>query len=219
MAHETRILRVDRFSRPNSGFKWASHIVEKEDLRGKILVAGHVFFDMRDAKSGRPIKQWDHKNLIVLDAGIMAARLFKDPLEPAHGINMLAIGTGATGSLLSPDAPDSDQRKLNAEIQRKTFVSSTFRDASGNAVSIPTNIVDFTTTFGEAEAVGPLNEMGLMSTISNNPGTLNLNPNAFPLRDVTVDLTQYDVLVNSLTFGVITKPSTAILTITWRLSF
>jgi len=182
-------------------------------------VRGDVFLEMRDARTGELLHKWEKRNLIVLDAGILAARLFKDPDEPAHGLNMLAVGTGATGALLGPDAPDARQRSLNAEIERKAFSTTVFRDGSGNAVSIPTNIVDFTTTFGEAEAVGPLNEMGLLSTISDNPGTKNPNPDVFPTRDTTRDLTQYDTLVNYLTFPVVSKASTAILTLTWRLSF
>jgi len=219
MPPTTRIIHTDRFGHPSTGFKIGMGIRHEDEMPMGLRLKGHAFFEMRDAKSGRILTKFDKKNIITLDAGIMAARLFKDPLEPAHGINMLAIGTGATGSILSPDAPDSAQRKINAEIQRKTFAATTFRDAGGNAVSIPTNIVDFTTTYGEAEAVGPLTEMGLVSTISNNTGILNPNPNAFPTRDVTVDLTLYDVLINYLTFPVISKPSTAILTITWRLSF
>ena len=161
-----------------------------------------------------------HKNnIITLDAGILAAILLRDPSSRSNGINMLSVGTGATGAILSPDAPDSRQRKLNAEIARKTFSSTTFRDAGGSAVAIPTNIVDFTCTFDEGEAVGPLNEMGLLSTISDNIAISNPNPNAFPTRDLTVDLTTYDILVNYLTFSVISKPSTARLTITWRITF
>lgn len=180
---------------------------------------GEFIFDMRDAKTGKRLHYFEKKNIITLDAGIHAARLFKDPDEPSNGINMLAVGTGATGAILSPDAPDSRQRKLNSEIDRKPFSATTFRDTGGNAVSIPTNVVDFTCTFGESEAVGPLNEMGVISTISDNRTTLNPNPNTFPNRDLALDLTLYDVLINYLTFSVVTKPSTAILTLTWRLSF
>ena len=212
------MLKKDRIHQPKTGFKLGMGLVHKEDLELGLRVRGDVFFEMRDARTGALLLERHESNIITLDAGILVSRLLKDPLEPAHGINMLAVGTGATGAVLSPDAPDSKQRKLNAEIARKAFSSTTFRDASGNAVSIPTNVVDYTTTFGEAEAVGPLNEMGLISTISDNPNTTNPNPDTFPNRDVSVDVTQYDLLVNYLTFGVITKPSTAVLTITWRIT-
>lgn len=184
-----------------------------------IHLKGRVTFSLTDAATGWEILHRERDNVVTLDASILAARLFKDPAEPTHGINMLAIGSGATGALLSPNIADNRQRKLNAELARKGFVSTTFRDSDGNSVSYPTNIVDFTTTYGEAEAVGPLNEMGLMSTISNNTSIRNQNLNAFPTRDTTVDTSDYDVLVNYLTFPVISKPSTAILSITWRLSF
>jgi len=181
-------------------------------------IKGEVFFHLIDGESKETIEKRHVPNLIVRDAGILIARLLRDPLEPNNGINMLAVGTGATGALLSPNAPDDKQRRLNAELQRKPFSSTQFRDSGGGAVSIPTNVVDFTTTFAEAEAVGPLNEMALMSTISNSPATKNPNPNTFPTYDPTVDVTQYDQIANYLSFSVLSKPSSAILTITWRLS-
>ena len=179
---------------------------------------GEVFLEMTD-RDGTVLHKLHKKNVITLDAGIHAARLFKDNQEPNFGAYMLAVGTGATGALLAPDAPDPKQRKLNNEIERKGFSSVTFRDTVGNAVAYPTNIVDFTCVYAESEAVGPLNEMGLLSPLSANTASKTPNPNSFPTRDVTVDISQYDVLLNYLTFGVITKPSTATLSITWRLTF
>jgi len=206
----------DRFSPTRDAFKMGMHFRYQDAVpqpRGEFII------EMRDARTGHLLHYYRSKNIITLDAGIQLARLSKDPTEPAHGFNMLAIGSGATGALLSPDAPDSRQRRLNAEIERKAFSSTTFRDASGNAVAIPTNIVDYTCTYGSGEAVGPLNEMGILSTISDNPGTKNPNPDVFPTRVVTRDLTLYDVLINYLTFPVIAKPSTAILALTWRLTY
>jgi len=180
---------------------------------------GIFILHMTDGKSGDTLEYWETPQVITLDASILAAMLFKDPSTRPLGANMLGVGTGATGSLLSPDAPSPSQRKLNAEIERKPWSTSTFRDASGNAVAIPTNIVDFTAVYDEAEAVGPLNEMGILATLSANPLITNPNPNTYPTRDVTVDLTEYDILVNYLAFSVISKPSTARLTITWRITF
>lgn len=179
---------------------------------------GEVWFKMVDVRTGAVLHKFYQKNLITLDAGILAAILLKDPSSRTHGINMLAVGTGATGAILSPDAPDNKQRKLNSEIARKAFSSTTYRDGTGAAVAYPTNIVDYTTSFGEGEAVGPLNEMGLMSTISANAATKNLNPNTWPTRDNTLDLTSYDILANYLTHGVITVPATAKFTVTWRIT-
>ena len=180
---------------------------------------GEVFFHLQDVPSGKTLFEDHRKNVITLDASLLAAMLFRDPDSRNYGANMLAVGTGATGSLLSPDAPDPRQRRLNAEISRKPWSSTLFRDGSGNAVAIPTNIVDFTCTFDEGEAVGPLNEMGIFSTESGNPLVQNLNPNIFPIRDTTVDVSNLDILVNYLSFPVISKPATARLTITWRITF
>jgi hypothetical protein len=187
------------------------------DRKSKVI--GEVFFDMRDAKTNTVLFTDYRKNVITYDASILVAILTRDPTSRTNGINMLGVGTGATGAILSPDAPDPRQRKLNGEIARKPFSSTTFRDGSGNAVAIPTNIVDYTCTLSESEAVGPLNELGLLSTISNNPLVLNPNPDAFPTRDTTVDLSLYDILFSYLTFAVISKPSTATLAITYRITY
>ena len=179
---------------------------------------GEVFIEMVDARTGEMLHKEHRPNVITLDAGILVAILLRDPASRTHGFNMLAVGTGATGAILSPDAADPKQRKLNAEIARKAWSSTTFRDAAGAASAIPTNIVDYTVTFDEGEAVGPLNEMGIVSTISANSAITNPNPDTFPNRDVTRDLTLYDILGNYLTFSVISKPNTARLTITWRIT-
>ena len=209
--------------RLSSGFKlgMGQHMAEAAMILG--TAKGRVFIELRDAKTGDLQEQRDVDNVVTLDASLLVARLVKDPDEPAHGINMLAVGTGALGALLNPDAPTNQQRRLNNEIARKSFSETTFRDANGAAVSIPTNVVDFTTIYGQSEAVGPLNEMGLLSTISDNTGTINNNPNfagqGGQPYDPTIDVTNYDLLCNYLTFSVISKPATSILTITWRLTF
>lgn len=206
----------DKFQKGKTAFKMGFGLSHNASLT---IPKGRFILTMVDGETGEILEHWEKDNVITNDAGILAARLFRDNAEPNHGVNMLSVGTGATGALLSPDAPSADQRRLNNEIARKGFSSTTFRNQSGVAVAYPTNIVDFTTTYGEAEAVGPLNEMGLLCTISDNVTIKNPNPNAYPLRDTTLDITSYDVLVNYLTFSVVTKPSTAILTITWRLTF
>lgn len=184
---------------------------------------GDVLFEMRDSRTGELQLERKLKNVVTLDAGLLVAALLKNPQEPAHGINMLGVGTGAPGAVLNPDAPSNEQRRLNNEIARKPFSETTFRDANGAAVAIRTNIVDFTTIYGESEAVGPLNEMGLLSTISDNTSTINNNPNfagnGGQAYDPTIDVSNYDLLVNYLSFSVISKPVTSILSITWRLSF
>jgi len=180
---------------------------------------GQFFIEVKDAKTGEIQDYRELDNIITRDGGVLAAMLFAAGSTGTSGLTMLAVGTGATGPLLNPDAPDPRQRHLNAEIARKPFSSTTFRNQAGAVSAVPTNIVDFTTIFGESEAVGPLNEMGLMRTKSLNPLVTNPVPSVFPTYDPTIDLTLYDIEANYLTFSVVSKPNTSILTITWRLTF
>lgn len=208
----------DHFNRPGEqarvamGLNFADALVSGK-ARGRFII------HMEDVATGEVLHHLEKDNIITRDASILAAMLFVDPGSRPLGANMLAVGTGATGSLLSPDAPDNRQRKLNNEIERKAWSSTIWRNSSGAAVAIPTSVVDFTCVFDESEAVGPLNEMGIMATLSSNPLTLNPNPDSFPTYNTTRDLTTYDIQVNYLTFAVISKPSTARLTITWRITF
>ena len=215
------MIKIDQMNRARDGYKLGLTTTQPypEAFIQGVPREGTLILEMTDAKTGKQLHYFEKKNIITQDASILANILFSDKDSRDRGIYMLAIGTGATGSLLSPDAPDSRQRRLNAEIARKAFSSHTYRDAGGNAVSIPTNVSDYTTTFGEAEAVGPLNEMGLISPISDNPLSSSPSPDVFPTRTLTLDLGLYDILINYLSFGVIVKPSTAILTITWRLTY
>ena len=101
---------------------------------------------------------------------------------------MLAVGTGATGTAQVPSVADERQRRLNTEIKRKAFSSVVYRDALGAISAVPTRIVDFTTVFNEGEAVGALNEMGLLSPKSLDPAiktplSSGGNPVTFPEYD------------------------------------
>lgn len=198
--------------------------VIEEDCRYHIR--GDVFIYLRAGKgSNKPEGELEDyrelRNLVVLDASILIARLMKNNMEPPHGIYALAVGTGNIGwNPLQPPAATNTQRSLWSEIARKTFANTQFINTGGLPVAIPTNVVDFTTTFAESEAVAVLCEMGLVGgNVSTNLSQRNpvLPPNG--AYDNTVDLTQFDSLVNYLTFGAITKPATSILTITWRLQF
>jgi hypothetical protein len=178
--------------------------------------SGSVFITLLDAATGEVLCERHLKNIVTLDTGILQAIQSRGG---ARYPTMLAIGTGATGNLLSPDAATRDQRALNNEISRKAFSQVTYRNGDGIAVSYPTHIVDYTTTFAESEAVGALNEMGLIAPFSSNPSTRNPILNGPSDYDSTIDVTGKDLLVNYLTFGVITKPNTAILLLTWRLTY
>jgi len=193
----------------------------QEDFRGGYYVRGDVFFTLRDGSTGEIQEEREHRNLVVMDASILVARLMKDSQEPPHGIFALAMGTGDVGwNVMSPPAATNTQRSLYGEIARKTFADTQFLDAGAAPTAIPTNVVDFTTIFAEAEAVGPLVEMGLLG--GNVNSNLSITNPVLPANgpyDASVDLTTKDTLVNYLTFPVINKPPTSTLTIVWRLTF
>tara|TARA_A100001388_G_scaffold249224_1_gene209779 strand:- start:1061 stop:1717 length:657 start_codon:yes stop_codon:yes gene_type:complete len=189
-----------------------------------VKIKGDVF-GVLQYEDGREEIVLDKSNVYTLDGGILAAVLFSKNLGQnfTRGIDMLAVGTGASGSTASPDIADYRQRKLNTPLFRKGFTSQLYRKPNGELSAVPTNIVDFTTTFESADAVGALTEMGLMCTLDGVAGgSANFNQltDVFPSREVeTTDITGSDILVNYLTFPVINKPSGAILAITWRLTF
>lgn len=208
----------EKMSRTRQAMKLGASITHTDSLP---IGKGTFMLEMKDAQTGEILVSWTKDNVITKDGGVLAAMLFQDRGGVARGLSMLAVGSGARGSLLSPDAPHVNQRRLNAELEtgRKGFASVIYRDSEGGVSAVPTNVVDFTTSYGEAEAVGPLNEMGLLSPKSDDPTVKNPVSADWPVYDPTVDLTDKDILVNYLTFPVISKPSTAILTITWRLTF
>ena len=193
-----------------------------EDFRsGGYKIRGDVFIEVREGGTGVLQDRRELLNLVVLDASILIARLMKNSQEPPHGIFALAVGTGQVGwNPMSPPAATNTQRALWSELARKTFASTNFVDQNGIPAAYPTHVVDFTTTFAEAEAVGPLDEMGLLGgNVNSNLSIRNpVSPPNGPY-DPTVDLTNFDTLVNYLTFPVINKPPTSTLTIVWRLTF
>ena len=184
-------------------------------------VRGDVFFTLRDAVTREVQEYRELRNLVVLDASILIARLMKDNLEPPHSLYALAIGSGDTGwNPMSPPAATNTQRALYAEITRKTFTETAFIDGAGVPVAYPTKVVDFTTIYTESEAVGPLVEMGLLGgNISTNMSVRNPVTPPNGTYDPTVDLTTRETLCNYLVFPVINKPATSTLEIVWRLSF
>jgi hypothetical protein len=156
---------------------------------------GEYWMRLRNPKTGEIIDERHSHNIIVNTASILIARLLKDPREPAGGITYLAVGTGAPGwNLQNPPQPTVTQTQLNSEIARKAFTTEdvTFIDPiTGDPTIIPTNVVDYTATFAETEAVGPLVEMGLFggdATDMADSGT-EVNYRTFPVMNKTNSMT------------------------------
>lgn len=193
--------------------------VFREEFRSPYT--GEVFFIIRDSTTGEILDQRHVKNLIVKDASILVARLMRDNAEPPKSIYVLAVGTGDVGwNPMTPPAPTNTQRALFSELTRKTFSETYFVDAAGAPTSIPTNVVDYKTTFSESEAVGPLVEMGLLGgNISTNMSVRNPVSPPNGSYDPTVDLTTRETMINYLTFPVINKPATSTLEIVWRITY
>lgn len=176
-------------------------LVERCSEDQKITLKGEVWAFLEDIQTGEKEKINIGKNVITLNASVLVARLLKDSDE-TNGLLFLAVGTGAVGwNLQAPPAATNQQTQLEAELFRKTFESSNFvkTDGSGDVSAIPTNIVDYITTFDVGEAVGPLVEMGLFG------GDATGVPNS-------------GTLFNFRTFPVINKSSTSKLTFVWRIT-
>lgn len=213
----------ERFPKPQAIVAGAFACRQSDSFVDKdyYYIRGDVFITVKDGKTQEVQDHRELRNLVVLDASILIARLMKDNSEPSFGIYALAVGTGDTGwDPMNPPSPTNTQRALYSELTRKTFASTQFVDSAGSPAGYPTKIVDFTTTYTESEAVGPLVEMGLLGgDISTNMSVKNPVSPPNGTYDDTVDLTSYETLCNFLTFAVINKPATSTLTIVWRLTF
>ena len=189
---------------------------------------GECFWVLRDTTTGKETR--GHvKNVVTLDASILLATFMKgtgaatptpNVCVPNFGILALGVGTGdVSWNPMSPPPPTQTQRSLFNELARKQVASTSFIDEEGSISGVRTHIVDFTTTFTESEAVGPLTEMGLLGG-DIDPVMLNRNPILPPNGpyDPTVDTTRKDILINYVTFGAINKPMNSTLSWTWRIS-
>jgi len=128
------------------------------------------------------------------------------------GVRTLAVGTGdPLWDPMNPPAETDVQEELEAELFRKVFVTTTYVLPITFLPTIDrTNIVDFTTTYSAAEAVGPLVEMGLFGG--------NYKNDSFPYGSDSLTANG-GTMVNYKTFKVINKPPTAQLSVIWRLTF
>ena len=150
--------------------------------------------------SGSIVGEFLEKGLQYLSVGVGILQDTTVPYDPVTN----PVNT-TLWNLQSPPAETLTTVKLQGEIFRKEFTSWTFIDASGAAVATPTNILQLVTTFMEAEAVGPLTEMGLFGG------------NAEPWNNGLGQNSGY--MFNCKNFPVWNKPSDSRLTITWNLTF
>lgn len=162
-------------------------------LKGELILKAY--------EGGALVHTYRKSNIIVNTASILIARLLKDNSEPTNGISFLAVGSGnASWQLLDPPAPTTSQTRLENEFFRKAIDLATFVDPdTGEPTETQTNIVDYSVSFGEAEAVGPIMELSLFggdATVEPNSGTM----------------------VNWRTFPVISKTNTMTLTVIFRIT-
>ena len=162
---------------------------EKENVGG---LHGRLF--IKAYEGGALVYDYESPNVIVKSASVLIARLLKDNTEPNAGISYFAVGTGnPVWSLQNPPAPAVTQVMLEAELARRALDpdATHFVDSDGSSTLVATNIVDFTATFGESEAVGPIVEMALFggdATAALNSGTM-LNYRTFPVLNKTASMT------------------------------
>ena len=166
----------------------ASGLVLKESealggLKGQLFIKAY--------EGDTLVYEYTRPNVVVKSASVLIARLLKDSKEPSRGIGFFAVGTGGSGwDLQDPPAPTINQTRLESELARKAIgaTNTAFVDPeTGDYTTTPTNVVDFSASFSNSEAVGPLTEMALFggdATASLNSGTM-LNYRTFPVLNKT----------------------------------
>lgn len=148
---------------------------------------GHV--TIKAFEGGKQVYAWSQDNVIVNTASILIARLLKDSSEPTGGITYIGVGTGASNwNLQDPPAPTTNQVVLESELFRIPVTATQFiNPEDGSASETPTNIVDYSFSFQESDAVGPLTELGLFggdASSGKDTGTL-INYRTFPVLNKT----------------------------------
>lgn len=160
---------------------------------------GHLTIRLHE--NDKEVHRYEQNNIIVNSASILIARLLKDNSEPTNGISYLGVGSGAgSWNAFDPPAPTTSQTQLENEFSRKQIDLKSFVDPdTGEPTTTPTNIVDYSVTFGEAEAVGPIMELALFGGDAN-------------------DALNSGTMVNWRTFPVINKTNSMIMTIIFRIT-
>jgi hypothetical protein len=134
------------------------------------------------------------KNLIVTKASVFMAKRMRGGTSWGAGIGYLEVGTGVgSGTTQSPQAESAAQTALRTPLLRKAITSWTCLDTDGDPTASDTNVVQYTTTFTEAEAIGAIVEMGMFggdATTTNGSGFM-FNYKVFPVinKDDTMQLT------------------------------
>lgn len=144
------------------------------------------------------------KNLIVDMASTLIAKRMRPGASWAAGIGFLEVGSGVgTGTTQSPQIEDHTQVALRQAMARKAITAWTYLDPSNNlaVTAAETNVLQLTTTFLEAEAVGAITEMGLFG------------------GDAVLGTLGSGYMFNSKAFGVWNKQNNMQLTIVWSLTF
>ena len=191
-----------------------SELLLHDEAPATACLHGRVFIDATWA-DGRRERIHESPNLIVDDASILVGWLLKNNASPLHGLRVLGVGAADVGwDPMNPPAPTSAVRHLAVEIARKPYSTTTFIGGGGLPSAIPTGVVDYVTSFAEAEAVGPWNEMALIG--GNCPAAV---PGVW-IETVGGDASQpnVDLLLNIYRFPVINKPAGATFTVTWRIT-
>ena len=169
---------------------------EFHGLKGELILKAYD-----SSQGGKLVYNYQRNNIIVNTASILIARLLKDNSEPQNGISYLGIGSGSgSWDLFDPPAPTTSQTLLESEFYRKAIDLATFvHPETGEPTTVYTNIVDYSCSLGEAEAVGPIVELSLFG------------------GDATAELNS-GTMVNWRTFPVINKTSTMTLTVIFRIT-
>ena len=179
----------------------------KQDESGFKKLKGEFFITLK-YKDGSEEK-CHFPNVIVDSASLLIARLLAsgqsevDPTGPAHGLWVLAVGTGdITWDKTNPPLPTAAQTQLESELARKRFSNVVFvkTDGSGLPSNTVTNILDLQCIFNESEAIGGIMEMGLFGG------------DADPL------VANSGTMVNYRTMAIISKSNIATLSIVFRIT-